>query len=247
MQNQVISRGNDFQAYTIGEGLDFSEKQMLFFLGNQYEAAKLELQGLFTTNEAWVLVHSLNGVPYSPELSAKFILNEFIEDYIRHGYIEEYLDTECSPLLNKLEKLTEFQAYSILKMVSKFLEIDLDEDLDQDSEELLNEIFKVSDRERVINDEEVYLEGCCDCEGDYQNFELCWEFGLEKLRHIGTIFALKYGIFVAIGFEEGEFTLLEDCKDCGELHFLESYTIEDLIELDVVEEANHLIKSNFFD
>jgi hypothetical protein len=247
MQNQVISRGNDIQTYTIGEGLEFGEKQMSFFLDKQYEAAKFELQGLFTTKEVWLIIHSLNGFPYSPELSAKFLLNEFVEDYIRHDYAEEYLDAECSLLLNKLNILTEFQAYTVLKMVSEFLEIDLDEELDQDSEELLNEIFVVSYRESVMGGDESCSEEISDCEKDFQNFELSWKFGFEKLHHIGTILALKFGIFIAVKFDDGEFTLYEDCQNCGELHFLESYTIDELMELDVMEEAKAVIEENFLD
>lgn len=241
MQNQVITKGNDFQTYSIGGGLEFDEKQMSFFIGNQYEAAKLELQGLFTTSELWIIVDSLNGIPYSPEQSAKFIVNEFVEDYIQHGIAEGLLDFVHSLLPNKLEKLTEFQAFTTLKMVSEFLETDLDEKLNQDSEELLNGIFQISDREMIIDEEEE----CCDCGWD--NFELSWELGFQKLRHIGTIFALKFGIVIAVRFDEGEFTLYEDCENCGELHFLESYSIHELIELDVMEEAKYLIEENFTD
>jgi len=231
MQNQVISKGNDFQTYTIGGGLEFNETQMSLFLDNQYEATKLELQGHFTDNEVWIIVNSLNGMPYSLEQSAKFIVNEFAEDYIRYGIAEGFLDFEEFLLLNKLQKLTEFQAYTILKMVSEFLEFDLDEEIDHESEELLNDIFKFSDREMIVDDKEE----CCDCGRD--NFELSWKLGFEKLRHIGTIFAHKFGIFIAVRYDEGEFTLYEDCQNCGELHFLESYTIDELIELDVMKEA----------
>jgi len=133
MQNQVISKGNDFQTYTIGGGLEFNETQMSLFLDNQYEATKLELQGHFTDNEVWIIVNSLNGMPYSLEQSAKFIVNEFAEDYIRYGIAEGFLDFEEFLLLNKLQKLTEFQAYTILKMVSEFLEFDLDEEIDHKS------------------------------------------------------------------------------------------------------------------
>lgn len=241
MQNQVTTSGNDFQTYSIGGGLEFDEKQMSFFIDNQYEAAKLELQGLFTTSELWIIVDSLNGIPYSSEQSAKFIVNEFVEDYIQHGIAEGLLDFDDTLLLNKLQRLTEFQAFSILKMVSEFLETDLDEELDQDSEELLNGIFQISDSEMIIEDEEE----CCGCGWD--NFELSWELGFQKLRHIGTIFALKFGIFVAVRFDEGEFALYEDCKNCGELHFLESYSIDELVEIDVMEETKYLIEENFTD
>ena len=241
MQNQVISKGNDIQTYTIGGGFEFNKKQMSLFLDNQFEATKLELQGRFTSNEVLIIVDSLNGVPYSPGQSAKFIVNEFVEDYIHYGIAKGFLDFGDFLLLNKLQKLTEFQTYTVLKMVSEFLEIDLDEELDHDSEELLNDIFKITDREIIVNNEEE----CCEC--GRENFELSWKLGFEKLRHIGTIFAHKFGIFIAVRYGEGEFTLFEDCQNCGELHFLESYTIDELIKLDVMEEAKAIIEENFMD
>lgn len=81
----------------------------------------------------------------------------------------------------------------------------------------------------------------------HNNLNLQMELAEEKLGHIRTILELSYGMDIVIGLNEGEYSLFQDCDNCGGYHLLETYSMEEAVALDAETEADDLIEVYFTD
>lgn len=254
MQNVAKSKEigslESYKVVRLVEEIEHNEKRKLLFINEQYKAAKLELKGLFTTQEAWMIVIKLNTVQISSEQeqSEKSILIKNIQEEIHNSSDGKLYDINGNLLLSKLNRLSEFQAYTVLRMTSEFLNKYLDVDHDQNSEDLLNEIFMVSKNESTNHDEICSGEfNQCEENTQHTNLNLQMELAEEKLGHIKKILKLSSGIDIVIGLNEGEYSLFQDCDNCGGYHLLETYSIEEAVALDAETEADDLIETYFTD
>jgi hypothetical protein len=252
MQNVVnlkkIECSGSFKIERLAEEIESNENQMLHFINEQYKEAKLKLQGLFTTKEAWMIVIKLNAVQISLKQSAKFILIENIREEIHNSSNGKLYDINGNLLLSKLNRLSEIHAYTVLRMTSEFLNKYSGVVSNQNSEGLLNEIFMVSKNESTNHDEICSGEfNQCEENRHHNNLNLQMELAEEKLGHIRTTLELSYGTNIVIGLNEGEYSLFQDCDNCGGYHLLETYSIEVAVALDAETEADNLIETYFTD
>ncbi|MFT4413359.1 hypothetical protein ACLM5H_05820 [Fredinandcohnia humi] len=106
------------------------------------------------------------------------------------------------------------------------------------SENEYEELFK--------NEEEIIMQINQSGENTQQtNIKLQMELAMEKLGHIRTILELSSGIDIVIGLNEGEYSLFQDCDNCGGYHLLEIYSIEEAVALVAETEAEDLIEMYF--
>ena len=123
----------------------FKAKQMVYMLNEVYQGTKKELKGFFNINEAKVIVNAFNGHLYSPELSNKAVLNANVEDDIQFNVADEIFGVDADKLLKKLNQLTEFQAFTVIRMAYEYLYSRERKaiDMENQNENLLKEIFNV--------------------------------------------------------------------------------------------------------
>lgn len=108
------------------------------------------------------------------------------------------------------------------------------------SENEYEELFK--------NKEEIIMQiNQCEENTPQTNLNLQMKLAEEKLGHIRTILELSSGIDIVIGLNEGEYSLFQDCDNCGGYHLLETYSIEEAVALDAETEADDLIETYFTD
>lgn len=79
------------------------------------------------------------------------------------------------------------------------------------------------------------------------NLNLQMVLAEEKLGHIKKILELSSGVDIVIGLNEGEYSLFQDCDNCGGYHLLETYSIEEAVALDAKTAADDLIEKYFTD
>lgn len=126
----------------------FKAKQMVYMLNEVYQGTtKKELIGLFDLNEARLIVNAFNGYLYSPELSNKTVLVANVEDDIQLNFSDEVFGVDAEKLLKKLNQLTEFQAFTVIRMAYEFLYSCYKHEIDTENqkEKLLKAIFNVKD------------------------------------------------------------------------------------------------------
>ncbi|MFK5707538.1 hypothetical protein [Lysinibacillus boronitolerans] len=106
------------------------------------------------------------------------------------------------------------------------------------SENEYEELFK--------NEEEIIMQINQSGENTQQtNIKLQMELAMEKLGHIRKILELSSGIDIVIGLNEGEYSLFQDCDNCGGYHLLETYSTEEAVALVAETEAEDLIEMYF--
>lgn len=134
-----------FPVETEYDDYSFKAKQMVYMLNEVYQGTKKELKGFFNINEAKVIVNTFNGHLYSPELSNKTVLNANVEDGIQFNLADEIFGVDADKLLKKLNQLTEFQAFTVIRMAYEYLYSRERKaiDMENQNENLLKEIFSV--------------------------------------------------------------------------------------------------------
>ncbi|QEY21629.1 hypothetical protein D0S48_13660 [Psychrobacillus sp. AK 1817] len=141
---------NQFPMETELDDYSFKAKQMVYMLNEVYQGTKRELKGFFDLNEARLIVNAFNGHLYSPELPNKIVLVANVEDDIQINVADEIFGVDVDKLLKKLNQLSEFQAFTVIRMAYEFLYSRYREAIDTDNQngKLLSAIFNVKDEER---------------------------------------------------------------------------------------------------
>lgn len=108
-----------------------------------YKCTKMELSGMFTTNECCVFVDITNGFWYTPDMHPMQSLYVNVRD-------SEFNDNTCSKwkvnvenLLNKIEKLTAYQAHCIFLMCNEFWNMSDELRMSRTIEETIEHIFLI--------------------------------------------------------------------------------------------------------
>lgn len=111
---------DEFPINQFDNDLDYKIQRMVVIVNKIYQNLKKELAGIFTLNEALLIIAVFNGHIYTPELSDKIVLIMEIEDSIEYSRYDELYDVDKEKLLEKLEKLTETQSFVVIGMVNEY-------------------------------------------------------------------------------------------------------------------------------
>ncbi|MBN6185676.1 hypothetical protein JQN58_01595 [Aneurinibacillus sp. BA2021] len=138
---------NQFPMETGLDDNSFKAKQMVYMLNEVYQGTKRELKGFFNLNETWLIVSAFNGHLYSPGLPNKTVLIVNVEDNIHYNSADEMFDVDADKLLKKLNQLTEFQAFTVIRMAYEFLFSPAKRaiDMENQNEKLLRAIFNIEE------------------------------------------------------------------------------------------------------
>lgn len=81
-----------------------------------------ELLGYFTYNEAVLMINAFNGTLYDLNslIPPKTLLFGEIEDSINYDFTDSLYNVDKTTLLNKINKLTEFQCYVVISKCFEF-------------------------------------------------------------------------------------------------------------------------------
>lgn len=134
---------NQFPMETELDDYSFKAKQMVYMLNEVYQGTKRELKEFFSLNEARLIVNAFNGHLYSSELPNKTVLVANVEDDIHINLAEEIFGVDADKLLKKLNQLTEFQAFTVIRMAYEYLYSRERKaiDMENQNENLLKAIF----------------------------------------------------------------------------------------------------------
>jgi hypothetical protein len=92
---------------------------LLSYLPTQVKLTKDELKNYFTKEEALMLISLFNSTYLSNFSSAKEKLISEVRAAIYYEPINDVYNIDGEKLINKLEKLTEFQAFTVLSMIEE--------------------------------------------------------------------------------------------------------------------------------
>ncbi len=92
---------------------------LLSYLPTQTNLTKNELKNYFTKEEALVLISLFTGTYLCNFSSAKEKLITEVRAAIYYEHIDETYKIDGKKLINKLENLTEFQAFTVLSMIEE--------------------------------------------------------------------------------------------------------------------------------
>lgn len=101
--------------------IEFKAENMIVFANKIYQQSKKEIEGIFTLNEAWLIIATFNGYLYTPQLDDKCVLKAHIEDGIYYEGLDELYEVNKDKLLEKIENLTESQSFAVIRMAIEFL------------------------------------------------------------------------------------------------------------------------------
>ncbi|QSO48409.1 hypothetical protein [Alicyclobacillus mengziensis] len=100
---------------------DLKVQQMVHMLSETYQFTKRELKNFFTVNEAQFIVGTFISTLYDPSFSAKELLIAHVEDGSHFDGLDEMFDVDVHAFINKLHRLTEFQAFTLIRMAYEYL------------------------------------------------------------------------------------------------------------------------------
>ena len=92
---------------------------LLSYLPTQVKLTKDELKNYFTKEEALMLISLFNGTYLSNFSSAKEKLISEVRAAIYYESVDDVYNVDDEKLIDKLEKLTEFQAFTVLSMIEE--------------------------------------------------------------------------------------------------------------------------------
>jgi len=92
---------------------------LLSYLPTQVKLTKDELKNYFTKEEALMLISLFNGTYLSNFSSAKEKLISEVRAAIYYESVNDVYNVDGEKLIDKLEKLTEFQAFTVLSMIEE--------------------------------------------------------------------------------------------------------------------------------
>lgn len=96
-----------------------------------YQITKNEIEDLFSLKEILLLMDSLNGVLYSFTISPKEHITYNVLDAIKYEDLDKKWEVNKEVLINKLNNLTEMQAFTLKIMINELWEsASLDTSLD---------------------------------------------------------------------------------------------------------------------
>lgn len=138
--NQKI-QGNNFKnsKFAIQGAKDYHDEMRLSVLEdiiiNAYNRTRDELKDNLDIDEAKLIINALNGSLYTSHLSDKYVLLTEIYAYLHMNNVN------ADELLQKIETLTEFQAFTVIRMAIEFWE----DDSDEDDFNIIRRIFNITD------------------------------------------------------------------------------------------------------
>ena len=92
---------------------------LLSYLPTQVKLTKDELKNYFAKEEALMLISLFNGTYLSNFSSAKEKLISEVRAAIYYESVDDVYNVDDEKLIDKLEKLTEFQAFTVLSMIEE--------------------------------------------------------------------------------------------------------------------------------
>lgn len=103
-------------------GVDFTYKvtEIIHIASNMRRHTLREIAGLFTENEAKLIVDVMNGTLYHSGVNPKSVLIAQVEDGCALDGLDEKWEVNKASLIEKLYRLTEHQAYVILSLAFEF-------------------------------------------------------------------------------------------------------------------------------
>jgi len=120
---QGIENENVFSPKEI---MDMKADEMIKGFRNMIKYSNLELRDYFTVQEAFFIVASRNESIYPSIISPKSSLYSNAYDSIEYDSYDVYYDIDAKIILEKIKRLTEFQAFCVIQMsLNYFLDFDL--------------------------------------------------------------------------------------------------------------------------
>jgi hypothetical protein len=117
----------------------YKTNQMVISLNRLYQNQKREIKGMFTLSEAYLLISIFNGCMYTPWNNDKEVLLMMLEDGTSYEGLDELYDVDSEKMFEKLQKLNEFESFTVIRMAFEFWE----RNSILGGEELLKEIFGI--------------------------------------------------------------------------------------------------------
>jgi hypothetical protein len=112
---------HDYSIDNSEEGIKFIKECILDTVPYLVARTREELTGLLTLDEARFIASIFNSTVYSNHIPAKAYLTNMVLDAIELGSYDTIYNVDKKAILDKLENLTEFQAYIIITMAYSFL------------------------------------------------------------------------------------------------------------------------------
>lgn len=117
----------------IGENKDNGKvNEIIFTFNNMLKYTKKELINKFNEQECQLLCEAIVGNIYTPSVSAKKFILSKVNDAILFQKLNYKYQISAKELMEKIEILTEFQAYVVLNMIFEYL---------SDTNRNINEVF----------------------------------------------------------------------------------------------------------
>lgn len=85
-----------------------------------YKRSKEEVKGLLTKEEAYLICDALNSTLYSEEIPVKTHILLNVTDGIYYEDLDKKWNVDAKILINKLNGISEMQAYVIMVLVNEF-------------------------------------------------------------------------------------------------------------------------------
>lgn len=117
----------------------YKANQIIISLNRLYQNQKKELKGMFTLSEAYLLISTFNGFMYTPWNNDKEVLLRMLDGGISYEGLDELYDVDSEKMFEKLQKLNEFESFTVIRMAFEFWE----RKSVFGGEELLKEIFGI--------------------------------------------------------------------------------------------------------
>lgn len=142
LEKNILEIVDSFNTNT--SGADATEKlsSMVTTLNSMIKYTKSELANYFTYDEALLIISAFNGTLYSPNtVNPKAVLIGNVQDSIVLENYDIIYNVDKTALLNKLDRLTQFQSYVVLQMAFDFWSLPDSKRQGTDMIETIKDIF----------------------------------------------------------------------------------------------------------
>jgi len=138
----ITNVGKALRNFPIENGFDYTYKaeQMVLTLNKLYKNTKVEIKGLFTINEAWLIAICFNGFLYTTSCNDKESLIREINAGIYYEAYDEMYGVDRDKLLKKINNLEQLESFTVIRMALEFWNL---QKINVDGEELITEIFGI--------------------------------------------------------------------------------------------------------
>lgn len=94
--------------------------QQIVMFDDLLKRTRKSLKNIFTSEELYLLFETFNCVGYHTNISAKKVILWLIQDAIEFEHMHIRWNVDSDILVYKIEKLTEFEAFTVITIINAF-------------------------------------------------------------------------------------------------------------------------------